>query len=447
MEYDIRFCGTIDGRRIAWGTIGSGPPVLVGPGTASHLELDLTKGPNGPIYRALADAFTVVRYDRAGTGLSERKVDGQTPEMLRHELEAVADAAGLRRFAMVNMSAAGPPGIEYAIAHPDRVSRIVFYGTRAARPGIALPPEVQERIERLALIDAHLAARELIEHLMPTGGSREWVESMTDYLVQSDGTEGSRHMDNCPWHDQRPLLSQIAVPVLVVHRLGDRITPVGYGRQLASLIPNSRFVALEGDNHVPGSEAEALELATRFRDFLCEEPAAAPTSATTSGFRTILFTDVVSSTPLLTQLKDAKMREVMREHDAVMEQAVTSHSGRVIKTIGDAFMAEFLAPSEAIMAAIDAQRGIRDRFASGDVPLRVRIGINAGEPIAERGDLHGASVVIAKRLESVADTGGIVVSDVVRQAVAGKDFRFEDRGLVELKGFDEPVRAWTVAWE
>ena len=104
-------------------------------------------------------------------------------------------------------------------------------------------------------------------------------------------------------------------------------------------------------------------------------------------------------------------------------------------------------PSAAIDAAIAIQRGVRERFADSDVPVRMRIGINAGEPIVEDDDLHGASVVIAKRLESEAETDGILISDVVRQAVAGKDFEFEDRGEVELKGFEEPVRAWSVRWD
>lgn len=165
------------------------------------------------------------------------------------------------------------------------------------------------------------------------------------------------------------------------------------------------------------------------------------------GFSTILFTDVVSSTPLLAQLHDERMRAVMHDHDAIYEAAITEHGGRVVKTIGDAFMAEFGLPSAAIEAAIAIQRRIRERFEGSDVPVRLRIGINAGEPIAEDDDLHGASVVIAKRLESEADSGGILVSDVVRQAVAGKDFEFEDRGEVELKGFDQPVRAWAVRWD
>ena len=108
------------------------------------------------------------------------------------------------------------------------------------------------------------------------------------------------------------------------------------------------------------------------------------------------------------------MRDVMRDHDAVLDAVVGA---------------------------------IREKFAASDVPVRPRVGINAGEPIEEDGDLHGASVVIAKRLESAAGTDGILVSDVAKQAVAGKGYEFEDQGMLELKGFEEPLRAWAVRWE
>ena len=104
-------------------------------------------------------------------------------------------------------------------------------------------------------------------------------------------------------------------------------------------------------------------------------------------------------------------------------------------------------PSAAVECAIAMQRGIRDQFADADVPIRLRIGINAGEPIVEDDDLHGASVVIAKRLESAAATNGILISEGVKQLLAGKDFTFTDQGEIALKGFEEPVRAWPVAWE
>ena len=91
------------------------------------------------------------------------------------------------------------------------------------------------------------------------------------------------------------------------------------------------------------------------------------------------------------------------------------------------------------------QRGIQAQFADIAVPIRLRIGINAGEPIVEDEDLHGAAVVIAKRLESTAAENGILVSEVVKQAVAGEEFVFTAQGDIELKGFDEPVRAWASA--
>ena len=235
----------------------------------------------------------------------------------------------------------------------------------------------------------------------------------------------------------------------MLHREDERGFSLGSAQSIVESLPNGMLRVLPAVGPAV-SVFDAHAAAVAALEFLDESSRDAPVDHTpdaSSGFRAVLFTDVVASTPLLTQLRDAKMREVMHLHDAVMEAAVTRHGGRVVKTIGDAFMAEFAVPSAAVEAAIEAQQEIRGKFVGSDVPVQVRIGINAGEPIEEDGDLHGASVVIAKRLESAAESGGILVSDVVKQAVAGKEFAFGDRGLVELKGFDEPVRAWAVRWE
>jgi len=233
---------------------------------------------------------------------------------------------------------------------------------------------------------------------------------------------------------------------MVLHRRGDQVCLFEWGQYLALRIPGSRFVALDGDIHFPWAGDADSVLGPTIDFLITEDERPATTDPGQGAFRAILFTDVVASTPLLAQLKDEKMRAVMRDHDEVLEAAVTDNGGRVVKTIGDAFMAEFAVPSGAVEAAIAAQRGIRDKFADSDVPIRLRIGINAGEPIEEDGDLHGASVVVAKRLESAADVGGILISEGVKQLLAGKEFEFVDRGEVSLKGFDEPVRAWSVEW-
>ena len=248
--------------------------------------------------------------------------------------------------------------------------------------------------------------------------------------------------------DVSDLLARVPAPTPVLARQ-DGYYGIDGSRMLATKIPDAHMVVQPGTSAALWTgdvEATCAEI-DAFLTYKDESGEGSTAHADPGPFRTILFTDVVASTPLLAQLKDERMRTIMRDHDAVLQAAVDEHEGRVVKTIGDAFMADFAVPSSAVECAIAMQRGIREQFADSDVPIRLRIGINAGEPIAEDDDLHGASVVIAKRLESAAATNGILVSDVVKQMVMGKDFEFADQGEVALKGFEEPVRAWAGAWQ
>jgi adenylate cyclase len=116
-----------------------------------------------------------------------------------------------------------------------------------------------------------------------------------------------------------------------------------------------------------------------------------------------------------------------------------------VKTIGDGFMAVFRSPTRALECAVAIQKGI-ERMPAGDEKLRVRIGINAGEPIVEGDDFHGRAVILASRLAASAGGGEIFASDVVRQLAAGKGFAFVARGPVELKGYPEPVPVFELRW-
>ncbi len=157
-------------------------------------------------------------------------------------------------------------------------------------------------------------------------------------------------------------------------------------------------------------------------------------------FSTILFTDVEGSTALTDRLGDAAAREVLREHERTTREALKAHGGSEVKTMGDGFMASFGSATKALECAVGIQR------AFGDGDIRVRIGLNAGEPIAEDDDLHGTAVIVAARIAAQANGGEILVSDVVRQLVAGKGFLFNDRGEHALKGFEDPVRVFEVSW-
>jgi class 3 adenylate cyclase len=262
-----------------------------------------------------------------------------------------------------------------------------------------------------------------------------------DLLPQATTRETTRRIFGTVSRDDvEASLPLISSKTIILHRDHNPLMDLIGVRRVAAGIPHSRLIVLEGRPFYPFSGDGDAVLR------ILEEHLAPRSAAGGVGpFRTILFTDVVASTPLLAQLKDAKMRAVMRDHDAILQAAVQEHGGRVVKGLGDGFMVEFAVPSAAVESAIAMQRGIQAQFADSDV--RLRIGINAGEPVEEDGDLHGASVVIAKRLESAAPENGILVSEVVKQAVAGKEFTFAAQGDLDLKGFDEPVRAWSVEWK
>jgi class 3 adenylate cyclase len=162
---------------------------------------------------------------------------------------------------------------------------------------------------------------------------------------------------------------------------------------------------------------------------------------------TILFTDVEGSTALTERLGDAKARAVLRNHERIVREALRAHGGAEVKAMGDGFMASFSSATRALECAIAMQRAFA---AHGDenpqTPIRVRIGLNAGEPIAEDEDLFGTAVNMAARIAAQAEGGEILVANVVRELAAGKGFLFSDRGDVVLRWFEDPVRLYEVRW-
>jgi class 3 adenylate cyclase len=250
--------------------------------------------------------------------------------------------------------------------------------------------------------------------------------------------------------DVRPLLPQVTVPTLVIHRRGDTAVPFEWGRELATGIPGARFLSLDGRNHWPlPSEPAALVMAKTVYEFLGDsEPAPAGAEApAASGVCTILFTDVEGSTALTERLGDAKAREVLRNHERIVRETLRAHGGTEVKAMGDGFMASFSSATGALECAVALQRAFATYSEENqDTPIKVRIGLNAGEPIAEDEDLFGTAVNMAARIAAQAKGSEILASNVVRELAAGKGFLFADRGEVALRGFEEPVRLCEVQW-
>jgi adenylate cyclase len=155
---------------------------------------------------------------------------------------------------------------------------------------------------------------------------------------------------------------------------------------------------------------------------------------------------------MMQRLGDDGGRKVLREHERVTRRTLQVHDGAEVKTIGDGFLASFDSVTQAVRCAVALQQAFAARRSadaeSGSAePIEIRIGINAGEPIEEDGDLFGSTVILASRIAGVAAGGEILIPEAVRHLLAGKEFTFNDRGAVPLKGFEEPVRLFEVRWE
>jgi class 3 adenylate cyclase len=165
------------------------------------------------------------------------------------------------------------------------------------------------------------------------------------------------------------------------------------------------------------------------------------------GLVTILFTDMEDSTSLTQRLGDARAQEVLRIHNGIVREAIEAHGGAVIKHTGDGIMASLTSTSRALDCAIAIQRAFaRHNESSPSTPIRVRIGLNTGEPVAEDQDLFGTVVQVAARICAHAEPGQILASMVVRELAAGKRFMFVDRGAVALRGFEEIAQLYEVKW-
>ena len=183
-------------------------------------------------------------------------------------------------------------------------------------------------------------------------------------------------------------------------------------------------------NAPPNEVGAALQFGTARRD---------------SGVRTILFTDIVGSTEMAARHGDDAAIAMLRTHDGFVRKALKDNRGREVKHTGDGIMAAFMSPASAVRAACQMQADLRGHSEGGSgLPVVIRIGISAGEPVEDAEDLFGCSVQLAARLCAKAEPGQILVSDVVAGLCIGKGLKFTEIGHCELKGFDNPVETHAV---
>jgi class 3 adenylate cyclase/pimeloyl-ACP methyl ester carboxylesterase len=453
----IQYAKTEDGVSIAFWAIGSGPVIVLPPLLMySHVRLEWEAANSSQaVFKALSQSLTVVHYDPRGVGMSDRDTVNFSTDASSLDLEAVRERVGVSQVAILATVGNGDFPVLYASTKPERVSHLVLY------VGNLMPLSVVGQ-RRLELIDPIMDVDwDFYCELRGRVHVRNWdapiIPSLTERFrvgqTPASLRAATRAVIDSDWSR---IASKIQVPTLILY---PQNIDEARASRLAARVADCQLLSVPGIGLGPLPNLAGVGAISDFvlkRQGDSGHIGAARIDTTT--FRTILFTDLADHTAMMQRLGDARGREVLREHERITRETLAAHAGTEIKAMGDGFMASFGSAQKALECAIVLQRAFAGTLTPGPSPikergdeerevLRLHIGVNAGEPIAEDDDLFGSSVILAARAASKATAGQILVTNVVRELVAGKGFSFADAGEFEMKGFEEPVRLYEVRWD
>jgi pimeloyl-ACP methyl ester carboxylesterase len=413
---------------IAYQVMGDGPfDLVLISGFVSHLDLDLDEPRMAYFLRRLASFSRLIRFDKRGTGLSDRPGGLPDLETRMDDVRAVMDAVGSERAALLGYSEGGPMSCLFAATYPERTSALVIYASYAKRqdpdddyPWAATSSERRayaQQIERDWGVDADLGS------MAPNADAvlRAWWARRARAAASPAAARDLVLVNSLI--DTRAVLPTIRVPTLVLHRTGDRDSRVEEGRYLAEHIPGARFVELPGDDHFVSIDPD--QILDEVEEFLTgARPAPEPDRV----LATVLFTDIVGSTEQAAQLGDRRWRDLLERYQTLAQREVERFRGRAIDTAGDGMFATFDGPARGIRCARAVDSSARE------LGIHVRAGLHTGEWELMGDKVAGVAVHTGARIMAQAQPGEILVSSTVRDLVAGSGIEFEDRGEHELKG-------------
>lgn len=433
--------------RIAYAVHGEGPTLVFVRGWISHLDAMWDDPEFRPFMEAIGTRYRVVRYDLRGCGLSDRKPEHITLDHLVLDLEAVIDRATGPDEPIVLYATCygGPIAARYAARHAERIDKLILDGTYARGADVATPDMRESVLGMIRMLESQpRAAHAMLDFFTNPDGNdlRELRLERTRRAIDADAA--ARLYQLSFDLDITDDLRALPMPALVLHRKRTQAVPFVHGQHVAALVRDATFVGVDGAAHNPW-EGDATQPLQAMARFLGEPFDKAYRPRSTVRPTVILFTDMEGSTATTARMGDERAQEVVRTHNAIIRAGLEARAGRVVKSTGDGVMAAFESVSSAVNCAIEIQQRFEEHNAeSPDSPIRVRMGINAGEPLSEDDDLHGIVVSTASRICDQARAGEILVSNVVRELASGKGLRFVDAGAFDLKGLDEPLRLFRV---
>jgi class 3 adenylate cyclase/pimeloyl-ACP methyl ester carboxylesterase len=416
---------------VAYQVSGGGPLDLIWiPGFVSHLEVDWTSPVKQRIYERLGRFCRLIRFDKRGTGLSDRGAAIPSLEERMDDVRAVMDAVGSKQAALLGVSEGGPLSILFAATYPERTLSLSIYGSYARRLWASDHPYgrtaadwegVLQRLER------EWGGPVAMDIFAPSVADDPQAQAAwANYLRQAASPGAALAIMRMNGEiDVRHVLPAVRVPTLIVHRKGDRLTYIEQARYLATHVAGARLVELEGDNHIPWfGDTDALFGA--IIDFLSASTQAPEPDRQLA---TVLFTDIVGATEKAAAVGDSEWRRLLERHHALVRRELVRFRGREVDTAGDGFLASFDGPARAVRCAQAIQSAVRDTL-----ELDLRAGLHTGECEVMDGKLAGLAVHIGARVAALAGPGEVLVSNTVKDLVAGSGLDFAERGQHVLKG-------------
>jgi pimeloyl-ACP methyl ester carboxylesterase/class 3 adenylate cyclase len=425
---------------IAYQVVGDHPVDLVlVPGWVSNIEVFWEEPNIVRFFQKLAGFSRLIIFDKRGTGLSDRGIEAATLEERMDDVRAVLDAVGSQQAALLGYSEGGSMCTLFAATYPDRTMALITIGSYARR---LRAPDYPYFTDREAAYNA-------VEDAAADWGGPVWIDARmpsvahdplirqwwAKFLRMSASASAAAALQRLNIEiDVRHVLPSIRVPTLVLHATKDLAIPVGAGRYMADCISNAKYVEVDGIDHLPFYDKSDV-FVKHIQAFLTGSTAPAVPDSRVS---TLMFTDIVGSTQMASEIGNQRFGDLLEAHHKTVRSELSQYRGEEIDTAGDGFLASFDGPARAIKCALAIVNSL------DALGITCRIGLHTGECEVRKGRLHGIALHIAARVAALASPRTVVVSQTVKDLVAGSDLPFEDAGLHTLKGVPGEWRLYEV---
>jgi class 3 adenylate cyclase len=428
---ETRYADT-SGGKVAYQVVGRSPNVLVFfPDWLENIEVIWEEPRFERFLNELAAFCRLILFDKRGTGMSDRGSQIFTLEQRMHDVQAILDEIGSERAALFGVSEGGPMSLLYAATYPERTAALVLYGSYAKRSWapdypFGWKPEQWERV--LGNIEHNwgtLQGTSIAMWAPSLMKKPDAAERLASYFrsAASPGAAAAIMKMNREI-DVRNILPTIRTPTLILHRTADRVSEVGHARYLAQHIADAKLIELPGIDHVYWTEGgEAI--VDHIEQFLTGQR---QTRQPERVLATVMFADIAKSTEHAARIGDNQWRALLERFYLKVRDVLQQYRGREINTSGDGFLTTFDGPARAVRCAMAIREQVRA------LGLEVRCGLHTGECEIVADDLAGIAVHTGARIVGLAAPGEILVSQTLRDLVAGSGLTFENFGVHVLKG-------------